>query len=121
MQKITNRFKHRIQRNMQQRLMNLSISAKIVTYYLILLVISIGISAALYSRVNSAIALGPVSNISYQLLHTVSTSTNTVIENVAEFSKLIVSNDEIQDSLRNTLINYSFAYQHRPMWRWTGW
>ncbi len=113
MQKITNTFKHRIQRNMQQRLMNLSISAKIMTYYLILLVISIGISAALYSRVNSAIALGPVSNISFQLLHTVSTSTNTVIGNVAEFSKLIVSNDEIQDSLRNTLTNYSFAYQHQ--------
>ncbi len=113
MQKITNRFKHRIQRNMQQRLMNLSISAKIMAYYFILLVISIGISAALYSRVNSAIALGPVSNISFQLLHTVSTSTNTVIGNVAEFSKLIVSNDEIQDSLRNTLTNYSFAYQHQ--------
>lgn len=113
MQKVTKVFKHKIQGNMQQRLMNLSISAKIVAYYLILLAISIGISAVLYSRVNSAIALGPVSNISFQLLHTVSTSTNTVIGNVAEFSKLIVSNDEIQDSLRNTLTNYSFAYQHQ--------
>ncbi|EMS72150.1 sensor histidine kinase [Ruminiclostridium cellobioparum] len=113
MQKVTKVFKHKIHGNMQQRLMNLSISAKIVAYYLILLAISIGISAVLYSRVNSAIALGPVSNISFQLLHTVSTSTNTVIGNVAEFSKLIVSNDEIQDSLRNTLTNYSFAYQHQ--------
>lgn len=113
MQKMMKVFEHKIQGNMQQRLMNLSISAKIVAYYLILLAISIWISAVLYSRVNSAIALGPISNISFQLLHTVSTSTNTVIGNVAEFSKLIVSNDEIQDSLRNTLTNYSFAYQHQ--------
>lgn len=98
--------------DLKQRILNLSISVKIIAYYLILLVVSIGISGILYERVNSTIVLGPLSDISFQLLHSVSTSTNSVIQNVADFSKLVVSNEEIQDSLKNISQGYSFKYQH---------
>ena len=113
MSRITKRFGLKIITTLRKRVLNLSISTKIMAYYFALLFISIGISAAFYSKVNTTIVLRPLSNISFQLLHTVSTSTNSVIQNVAEFSKLIVSNDEIQDSLHNTLLNYSFSYQHQ--------
>ncbi len=113
MNRITKSYGLKIITTLYRRVLNLSISTKIMGYYFVLLLISIGISAAFYSEVNSSIILRPLSNISFQLLHTVSTSTNSVIQNVAEFSKLIVSNDEIQDSLHNTLLNYSFSYQHQ--------
>ncbi len=102
-----------ILRDLKQRILNLSISVKIIAYYLILLVVSIGISGMLYQRVNSTIVLGPLSDISFQLLHSVSISTNSVIQNVADFSKLVVSNDEIQTSLKNISKSYSFNYQHQ--------
>jgi len=105
--------KPRLLQKLKQRLLNLSISAKIIAYYLVLLVVSIVLSTILYQKVNGAMALGPLSDMSFQLLHSVSTSTNSVVENVADFSKLVVSNEGIQDSLRNTSRNYSFSYQRQ--------
>lgn len=102
-----------ILRDLKQRILNLSISIKIIAYYLILLVVSIGISGILYQRVNSTIVIGPLSDISFQLLHSVSISTNSVIQNVADFSKVVVSNEEIQTSLKNISKSYSFNYQHQ--------
>ncbi len=113
MQKLKDANKFGILHNIKQRLLNLSVNAKIIAYYLLLLVVSIGISGVLYQSVNSTVILGPLSDISFQLLHTVSTSANSVIQNVADYSKLVVSNEEIQDSLHNTLLNYSFYYQHQ--------
>ncbi len=113
MQELTVIGKTGIFHKVKQKFLNLSISAKIIAYYLVLLVVSIGISGILYQRVNTTIVLGPLSDVSFQLLHTVSASTNSLIQNVADFSKLIVSNDEIQDSLQNTQTSYSFKYQHQ--------
>lgn len=98
---------------MKNKLMDLSVGAKIVMYYLLLLIISVVLSAFLYQQVLSGIITNKVSGLSMQMLYSVSANFVTMLDTAGEYSELIMTNEEIQDSLRNSTDNYNYNHQYK--------
>ncbi len=82
------------------RLADLSISTKIIMYYLILLLISLAISSILYQQVFTGILSVKISDIAFQMLNSISENFNSTIETSSEYSKIITANEDVQESLR---------------------
>lgn len=95
----------------KQKLLDFSISSKIMLYYLVLLVISMALSSILYQQVFSSTISSKVSDIAFQMLHSISANFNSTIDIAGEYSKIITANEEIQDCLRNASDNFNFYNQ----------
>lgn len=92
----------------KQKLLDLPISSKIMMYYLVLLVISMSISSILYQQVFSSIISGKISDIAFQMLHSISANFNSTIDIGSEYSKIITANEDVQESLRNAADGNNF-------------
>jgi two-component system sensor histidine kinase YesM len=98
-----------IRSKVKSRLFNMTISAKIIIYYLALLLLSVVLSSILYQQVFFKITTGMVSNISIQMLHSLSESLDTVVDIVGDYSKQIISNEEISNVLRRAALHVGFG------------
>lgn len=100
-------------RTVKNKLLDLSVGAKIVMYYLLTLILSVVLSAFLYQQALSGTITNKVSGLSMQMLHSVSANFVAMLETAGEYSKLIMTNEEVQDGLRNSMDNYDFYYQYK--------
>lgn len=98
---------------MRNKLLDLSVGAKIVIYYLFTLLLSVILSAFLYQQVLSGTITNQVSGLSMQMLQSVSANFVSMVETAAEYSKLIMNNEEVQDGLRKSMDSYDFYYQYK--------
>lgn len=99
--KITGPFPGRVAKGLQ----GLTIGTKITLYYLGLLIFSIVVSSILYYRINSNIMSRKVSAVSFQTLGSISANIDALIDNVNNYSKMILSDAVIQDSLKSGRFN----------------
>ena len=81
---------------------DLAIGTKVTLYYLGLLTLSIAISGFLYYRINMNIMSRKVSDISLQTLGSISANIYSVIDNVNNYSKGVLSDSTVQECLRNS-------------------
>jgi len=98
---------------MKNKLLDLSVGAKIVIYYLLTLLLSVLLSAFLYQQALSGTITNKVSGLSMQMLQSVSANFVSMIETAAEYSKLIMNNEEVQDGIRKCMGSYDFYYQYK--------
>ncbi len=84
---------------LKERILNLKISTKFVLFYIILLVLSVLLSSFLFQRINSNILENKIGAASIQTLNTISSSVDSLIENINNYSKMILSNEYIQKTL----------------------
>jgi two-component system sensor histidine kinase YesM len=84
---------------LKEKAMSLKISTKFVLFYFALLVVSILLSSSLYQRINSNILGNKIGDAAIQTLDTISTSIDSLFENVNNYSKMILSNEYLQNTL----------------------
>lgn len=84
---------------LKKRVLNLRISSKLLLFYLILLVISITLSNYLFQKINSGILEKKIGEASVQTLDTISSGFDTLFDNINNYSKMLLSNNEIQKYL----------------------
>lgn len=91
------------------KLSNMRISIRFTLFYCVILIFSILLSNALYQKIYSNTALKKVGDLSVQTLYSVKTSLDLMISNIDNYSKMILSNDDLQLLLRQGNI-YSDLY-----------
>ncbi|HYH02448.1 MAG TPA: cache domain-containing protein, partial [Bacillota bacterium] len=84
--------------NKQQRCLN--IGMKISLYYLGLLIFSIAVCSFLYYKIYSSITAHKVSDISYQMLGSISANVNALVDHVNIYSKMIISDTGVRECLK---------------------
>jgi two-component system, sensor histidine kinase YesM len=83
-----------------KRLDDIKISTKITLYYLILLTFSIAVSGFCYYRINSNLMSRKISDVSFQMLGSISANIDTLIDNTNNFSKTILCDANVQGCLK---------------------
>lgn len=79
---------------------NFKIGARFTLIYCLISVFSILMSNVLFQEIYSGIALNKVSEVSIQTLYSIRTSLNITISNISNYSKMIISDDDLQILLR---------------------
>ncbi len=95
------------------KLSDMRISVRFTLFYCVILIFSILLSNALYQKIYSNTALKKVSDLSVQTLYSVKTSLDLMISNIDNYSKMILSNDDLQLLLRNGNIYSDLRVQGR--------
>lgn len=80
--------------------MDLKISSKIVFIYLILMIFSVTVSSLIYEKIYDDITSKKVSELSVQTLYTIKSNINSMIQNINNNSRIIISNKDIQAILK---------------------
>jgi two-component system sensor histidine kinase YesM len=82
------------------RLSDMKISVRFTLFYCVILIISILLSNVLYQKIYSNTALKKVSELSVQTLYSVKTSLDLMLSNIDNYSKMILSNDDLPIPLK---------------------
>lgn len=90
-------------RSIKKLILNQRISAKITVFYLLLLIFTMFSSSFLYEKIYSNIISKKVSDISIQTLYSINSNINTLVNNLDYYSRIILSNEDIQRTLKNNL------------------
>jgi two-component system sensor histidine kinase YesM len=88
---------------------NFKLGTKIIVYYFVISIISLSFCIFIYQKVNGGIMISKVSDMSLQTLKTVGENLEMLIYNVDNESKILISNLNLQKTLRT--YNYSFNYK----------
>ncbi|MFT8348348.1 sensor histidine kinase [Clostridium saccharoperbutylacetonicum] len=88
--------------SIRKRYMDLKISSKIVLIYLILMIFSVTVSSLIYEKIYDDITSKKVSELSVQTLYTIKSNINSMIKNINNNSRIIISNKDIQAILKNS-------------------
>lgn len=86
----------------RKRYMDLKISSKIIFIYLILMIFSVTVSSLIYEKIYDDITSKKVSELSVQTLYTIKSNINSMIQNINNNSRIIISNKDIQAILKNS-------------------
>jgi two-component system sensor histidine kinase YesM len=89
----------------------LNIGMKMTLYYLGLLFISTGLSGFLYYKIYASITAHKVSTISYQMIGSISANINFLVENVNNYSKMVLSDPIVQDCIKKPRNEINLATQ----------
>ena len=89
----------------------LNIGMKMTLYYLGLLFISTGLSGFLYYKIYASITAHKVSTISYQMIGSISANINSLVENVNNYSKMVLSDPIVQDCIKKPRNEINLATQ----------
>ncbi len=81
--------------------MDLKISYKIAIIYLMLMIFSVILSSFIYEKIYDDIISKKVSELSVQTLYTIKSNINSMIQNISNNSRIIISNGDIQAILKN--------------------
>lgn len=87
----------------------MKISVRFTLFYCVILIVSILLSNILYQKIYSETSLKKVNGLSVQTLYSIKTSQDLMIGNIDNYSKMILSNDDLQSLLRNGNV-YSNLY-----------
>lgn len=111
--KLVNRKIYAFKDIIKGRLSSMKISVRFTLFYCIILIVSIFLSNTLYQKIYSNNALKKVSDVSVQTLYSVKTSLDLMISNIDNYSKMILSNDDLQSLLKNGSIYSDLRVQER--------
>lgn len=79
---------------------NFKISSRFTLIYCIISIFSVLLSNLLFQEIYSSMALKKVSEVSIQTLYSIRTSLDIMITNISNYSKMILSDDNLQTLLR---------------------
>lgn len=106
-----------LKRLVVNRINDIKIGKKIMIYYFVLLVFSVSISGFVNQKINSNIMSQRISDVSVQTLHSINLSIDSLVDIVNGYSKMLISNDNVQDTLRD-VIGYSDIETQRKMYKY---
>lgn len=86
--------------NWKSKYLNSKISIKIIIYFSIIFILSTVILSFTYDKVNSRYSLDKMKQSSVEVLESAEVNTSMIIDNVNDTSKMIVSSDNVQNTLK---------------------
>lgn len=87
----------------KDKYLNSKISVKIIIYFSIIFVLLTVILTFSYKKINSIYNLERMKQISVEVLDSAETNTSMIIDNVNDVSKMIISSDNVQNTLKKAL------------------
>jgi two-component system sensor histidine kinase YesM len=90
-------------KNWKSKYLNSKISIKIIIYFSIIFLLSTVILTFSYKKINSIYNLEKMKQISVEVLESAETNTSMIIDNVNDVSKMIISSDNVQNTLKKAL------------------
>ncbi|MBJ6362868.1 sensor histidine kinase [Paenibacillus roseus] len=97
----------------RQRLSDISITNKLAIFYVLILIISITVCTLLYQQIYSRLVYNKIGEASIQILYSIKSSVNQTIDNLNNYSKMTLANEDLQSTLRNRNIYSDLATQKR--------
>lgn len=88
--------------NIRKKYMDLKISSKIAVIYIMLMIFSVIVSSFIYEKIYDNITSKKVSELSVQTLYTIKSNINSMIQNISNNSRIIISNQDIQSILKDS-------------------
>ncbi|NLL05430.1 MAG: sensor histidine kinase [Clostridiaceae bacterium] len=88
-----------IYNRIKNKILDLKISTKIALFYFILVVFTLLISVFLYQRMYSKVMSDRVRELSIQNLYSVNLNINSIIDNVNNYSRMIIASDDVREVL----------------------
>lgn len=86
--------------NLKDKYLNSKISIKIIIYFSIIFVLSTIILTFTYKKINSIYNLEKMKQSAVEVLESAETNTSMIIDNVNNVSKMIISSDNVQNTLK---------------------
>lgn len=86
--------------NLKDKYLNSKISIKIIIYFSIIFVLSTIILTFTYKKINSIYNLEKMKQSSVEVLKSAETNTSMIIDNINDVSKMIISSDNVQNTLK---------------------
>lgn len=87
-------------KNLKDKYLNSKISVKIIIYFSIIFILSTIILTFAYEKINSIYNLEKMKQSSVEVLESAETNTSMIIDNVNNLSKMIISSDNVQGTLK---------------------
>jgi|LSQX01.2.fsa_nt_gb two-component system sensor histidine kinase YesM len=84
----------------KSKIMDLKISTKIMLFYFILFLFTLLVSVLLYQRMYVSIMSDKINQVSMTTLYSINTNFNSTIENVNNYSRMIVANAYVRNVLK---------------------
>ncbi len=88
--------------SIRKKYMDLKISSKIAVIYIMLMIFSVIVSSFIYEKIYDNITSKKVSELSIQTLYTIKSNINSMIQNISNNSRIIISNQDIQSILKDS-------------------
>ena len=92
---------------------DLKVGVKLTLFYCMILFASVTLSNVLYQKIYTNITFGKVSEVSVQTLYSISANLNLMINNINNYSKIILTDNDVQSLLRNGNIYSDLDAQSR--------
>ncbi|EKQ57840.1 sensor histidine kinase [Clostridium sp. Maddingley MBC34-26] len=87
-------------KNLKDKYLNSKISMKIIIYFSIIFILSTVILTFAYGKINSIYNMEKMKQSSVEVLESAETNTSMIINNVDDISKMIISSDNVQSTLK---------------------
>ena len=100
-------------KKLKRKIKDLKISLRIALFYFIVMIISLFISSLLYRQIYMNIAHQKVNEASVQTLYSIKTNVDLFFDNVSNYSKMILSDNDLQTILRKGNIYSDLNTQSR--------
>jgi len=97
----------------KNKLSDLTITFKMAVFYIAILIISISICSILYQQIYYRLTSNKVGDVSMQILYSIKTNIEQNIDNLNNYSKMTLANDDLQNILRNGEIYSDLVTQDR--------
>ncbi|GFZ33890.1 histidine kinase [Clostridium zeae] len=98
--------------SLKDKYLNLKISSKIAIYFSVIFTIATIVLNFTYDSVNKTYMTEKIKQSSFEALESAESSTNIIIDNVSNASKMIVSSDDIQSNLKNANLQMDLEIQN---------
>ncbi|MEN8907487.1 MAG: sensor histidine kinase [Clostridiales bacterium] len=98
---------------LKRKFVDLNINSKFGIFCFIILIVSIFLSNIIYQRVYANITLNKVSDLSVQTLYSIESNLDLTINNINSYSKMILSDNDLQNLLRSEDIYSDLDSQER--------
>jgi two-component system sensor histidine kinase YesM len=91
------------------------IRTQMMSYYILLLTISLLISGVLYQKFNSSLVDDKIAEVSEQSLYAIQSNLNSLFESISKYSQRVIASSDVQESLKSSLSGDGYVYSNNRM------
>ncbi len=88
------------------------IRTQMMSYYILLLTISLLISSVLYQKFNVSLAEDKIADVSEQSLYAMQSNLNSLFESISQYSQRVIASGDIQENLKSDLSDDEYVYSN---------
>lgn len=88
------------------------IRTQMMSYYILLLTISLLISGVLYQKFNESLVDDKIADVSEQSLYAIQSNLNSLFESISMYSQRVIASSDIQESLKSDLSDDEYVFSN---------